>query len=76
MITGLNYEERGDQESADYYLKRSCELGYILGCIENAKRADKIGREKVSKLYYKEACRLGDKNSCFGKEAPPLEEPR
>jgi len=76
MVTGMNYVERGDQKLGDDYLKKSCELGYILACVESGKRAEKLGNEKVAILYYREACRLGDKNSCFGKEAPLLEGPQ
>ncbi len=76
MVAGMNYIEIGNQELADHYLQKSCELGYILGCIESGKRADKIGREKISRTFYNEACRLGDKKSCVRKEVPPLEEPR
>ena len=76
MVAGLNYKDRGDQDLADHYLQKSCELGYSLGCIESGKRAEKIGREKVSRLYFNEACRLGDEKSCSGKEVPRLEEPQ
>jgi|TARA_Y100001954_G_C15825291_1_gene611908 TPR repeat protein len=76
MVAGMNYKEKGDQELADHYLQKSCELGYTLGCVESGKRAEKIGREKVSRLYFNEACRLGDEKSCSGKEVPRLEEPQ
>ena len=76
MVAGMNYKEKGDQELADHYLQKSCELGYTLGCVESGKRAEKIGREKVSRLYFNEACRLGDEKSCRGKEVPRLEEPQ
>ncbi len=76
MVAGMNYKEKGDQELADHYLQKSCELGYTLGCVESGKRAEKIGREKVSRLYFNEACRLGDEKSCSGKEGPRLEEPQ
>ncbi|MBG08786.1 MAG: hypothetical protein CME68_08510 [Halobacteriovoraceae bacterium] len=76
MVAGLNYKDRGDQDLADHYLQKSCELGYSLGCIESGKRAEKIGRKKISRLYFNEACRLGDKKFCIGEEVPPKEEPQ
>ena len=76
MVAGMNYKEKGDQELADHYLQKSCELGYTLGCVESGKRAEKIGREKVSRIYFNEACRLGDEKSCSVKEVPRLEEPQ
>ena len=76
MVAGMNYKERGEQELADQYLQKSCDLGYILGCIESGKRAEKVGRDKISRLYFNEACRLGDEKFCVGKEVPPREEPR
>jgi len=76
MVAGMNYKEMGEQELADQYLQKSCDLGYILGCIESGKRAEKVGRDKISRLYFNEACRLGDEKFCVGKEVPPREEPR
>ena len=74
MVVGLIQKEKGNDNQASYYFKKSCDLDYVLGCIEKGRWEEKIGRKKISQVYFLKACKLGEEKFCYGKMASPIVE--
>jgi len=66
---GRSYLVKRDYKKAESFRKRSCNLGSVKSCISLAELYQR-GRGRIAKneaqslLFYKKACKLGDKNSC------------
>jgi TPR repeat protein len=69
MVAGTGFLLQKDVNSAEKYLKRSCDLGNILGCLTLAQEYDmpaygfSVNKLKA-KEYYQKMCDLGGDSGC------------
>jgi hypothetical protein len=74
MVSGLIQKEKRNFERANYYFEKSCELGYVLGCVAKGRWEAKNGRKIISRVYFLKACKLGEEKFCLDKGASPTME--